>query len=623
MKNVLFVISDDLLQVTTKPELIDEFPNFKQFQQDATTYENAFVQVPHCGPSRMSFLTGRYNHNVGSAGYYLHVSDNNEKNNIGSNSVTKWAQSKGYTVFGTSKIYHFKQTNIDYIQNYNWVDTEIDRDNDKIPNDWAIKYYPQGNENKLTDWVAKENALTFIDNHNFANPLFMIIGFRKPHTKYITMDTSYTQLVTTEYFENLPNLTKVADYPRTYTQICDAFTNINKINNADSANTFTVNERSIPTLTNPASTAYINFVKEVRRAYVRTVKAVDQYFGEVLNKLKAINQYDNTVIVFTGDHGFSLGDHGRWCKRNLYESATKVPLMIKQLNSVDGGTVEKTVYPVVDLFRKTFELAGVTNSFQSQYRKNTEDVALTFLPICYDQTTLENNGCSDTNYDAIGVALRSQKWRYIRVLPYNNGIQWFAQPLSEELYEIETDPDNIYSVHEKYPFVLKRHVYLMYEEANACDRSFANLCVYENGQYQPDPVLLVTNAPTDMPSASPTTTPSASPTVFQTSNNPTTTPTETPTEIHATRSPSASPSNAPSESPTMLRTSAPTISPTPNTTTVEAGPIETPFIFPSHRITQSENSVLIQTLNMPLLAVSFFYLSILLLLRYRRKYNIN
>uniref|UniRef100_A0A7S2SN32 Sulfatase N-terminal domain-containing protein n=1 Tax=Mucochytrium quahogii TaxID=96639 RepID=A0A7S2SN32_9STRA len=83
-KSIVIVVADDLLDITGDDSLMREFPHIQEFQEHSTTYSNAFVSTPHCGPSRNAFLTGRYAHNIESKnrtgyyrtqnGYYLHIS---------------------------------------------------------------------------------------------------------------------------------------------------------------------------------------------------------------------------------------------------------------------------------------------------------------------------------------------------------------------------------------------------------------------------------------------------------------------------------------------------------------------------------------------------------------------
>ena len=68
---------------------------------------------------------------------------------------------------------------------------------------------------------------------------------------------------------------------------------------------------------------------ELRRAYYATVTFIDEMIGDVLNKLDEVGLRDDTVVVFTSDHGWQLGEHNEWAKQTNFELAVKIPTMIR------------------------------------------------------------------------------------------------------------------------------------------------------------------------------------------------------------------------------------------------------------------------------------------------------
>ncbi len=73
------------------------------------------------------------------------------------------------------------------------------------------------------------------------------------------------------------------------------------------------------------------------RAYLATLLSVDESVGRVYEALRASGQLDDTVIVFTSDNGFVLGEHGRVDKRTMYEDSIRVPLLVRYPRAGQGG----------------------------------------------------------------------------------------------------------------------------------------------------------------------------------------------------------------------------------------------------------------------------------------------
>jgi len=140
--------------------------------------------------------------------------------------------------------------------------------------------------------------------------------------------------------------------------------------------------------------------------------------GRVLKALNSSPHADNTIVVLWSDHGWSLGEKQRWAKRGLWETETRVPLVIAGTNIEGGRTCEQPA-GLIDLYPTLADLCGLSKPAHLEGHSlmpQLENVGTKRPPTI--TTFFENNH-----------AVRSRRWMYIR---YSTG--------DEELYDHESDP---------------------------------------------------------------------------------------------------------------------------------------------------------------------------------------
>lgn len=98
-------------------------------------------------------------------------------------------------------------------------------------------------------------------------------------------------------------------------------------------------------------------IRRARAGYFGMIRELDEYVGRVWNQVEKMGQLDNTVFVFTADHGEMLGAHGLWYKNNLYEEAAHIPLLIAGAGLSKGKQI-KTPVSHVDLVYTLLEWTG-------------------------------------------------------------------------------------------------------------------------------------------------------------------------------------------------------------------------------------------------------------------------
>lgn len=99
--------------------------------------------------------------------------------------------------------------------------------------------------------------------------------------------------------------------------------------------------------------------QQYMRDYLATVVSVDENIGRLLNYLEKQGELDNTIIIYTSDQGFFLGEHGWFDKRFMYEECQRMPLIVRYPKTISPGSVSKAIAMNVDFAPTFLDFAGV------------------------------------------------------------------------------------------------------------------------------------------------------------------------------------------------------------------------------------------------------------------------
>ena len=348
--NVLFIIADDLnCDLGIYGNNVVKTPNIDRLAQRGIVFENAHNQYPLCGPSRASFMTGMYTNQT-------KITENNMNLRNSVPDVTTLGQrfrQQGYQSVRIGKIFHYDNPSAigtsgnDDI--YSWDQTVNPYGRDKIEEYKINTLIPRryggtlswlaadGDDEEQTDGIGANEAIKKLDDFSKSNtPFFLAVGFFRPHTPFVAPK---------KYFDL---------YKREAIEI------------PESSNEY------LKTLPKPAAKSIraqksqLNLEKEVaqeiKEAYYATISFVDSQVGRVLDHLEASGLNENTIVVFTSDHGYHMGEHGHWQKQTLFENATRVPLIISMPYTVSTtAKAKRSMSPVelIDLYPTLMELTKI------------------------------------------------------------------------------------------------------------------------------------------------------------------------------------------------------------------------------------------------------------------------
>lgn len=417
--NILFIISDDLTAtaVSSYENKACFTPNIDKLASEGVMYTSAYCQFPVCGPSRASLMFGYYPHATGTFGY------TSGRENVGDRK--SWSQlfmDNGYKTMRVSKIYHMgvpihisegsngEDDSLSWNERYNSKGLEYlspgegelvqnNPDGTKPVKDGNVMTIvkAEGDDDSQPDGKTAAKAIQLIKANNpklSEKPFFLALGFVRPHVPFVAPK---------KYFE--PYSWQRMAFPISY--------------NDDWAD---MPKRAINYVTSVNAKMNPTQEKKAIAAYYASVSYMDAQVGRVLNALKEEGLEDNTIVIFTSDHGFHLAEHRFWMKVSLKEESVRVPLIIKMPGKKPA--VCNSFVELVDLYPTIAELAGLTPSKHIQGKSLAKTIDNPETEVRDMVFTVTQGGKS--------FLLRNRDWAF---MSYNED-----GSLGYELFDMQKDP---------------------------------------------------------------------------------------------------------------------------------------------------------------------------------------
>jgi arylsulfatase A-like enzyme len=297
-----------------------ETPNMDRLASEGVRFRNAFVTLPLCAPSRAAFLTGRYNHLNGVANNHTPFPEES----VTYASLLKSAEyATGYIGKWHMGRQRGKRPGFDYSASFvgqgRYVDCPFEINGVHTPTSGWV------------DDVSTDYAITFLEQHR-NEPFALVVGFKTCHGPFQPPERAAERFAG-GHARSVPNLDIRAIY---------------------SSGDERPPRRSRRAGRHGGGNSNINL------NYFRCISAADDNLGRLLDALDELDLADDTMVVFTSDNGYYLGEHGLGDKRSAYDESLRIPLLVRYPKQFLRTAAPKELVLSIDLAPTILDAAGVT-----------------------------------------------------------------------------------------------------------------------------------------------------------------------------------------------------------------------------------------------------------------------
>lgn len=335
--NILFIMSDDhaAQAISAYGSRINQTPNIDRLAKEGVKATNCFCTNSICTPSRASILTGQYSHKNG-------VLTLNEQLKPESRSVAKYLRETGYQTAMIGK-WHLgtEPQGFDH-----WR---------ILPGQGAYydpEFIEQTGRKKYTGYctdLITDFSLEWLDRRNQEQPFFLMCHHKAPHRAWDPAP-KYRNLFADKTIPEPTNLYEKLDgRPEALREL--------KMRVGEDTTKRDLKQDPPPGLSGDAlrKWAYQLYIKD----YLRCVQSVDDSVGRILDYLDNHNLRENTLVIYTSDQGFFLGEHGLYDKRLMYEESLRMPFLARYPRELKAGTVNDDILLNIDFAHTFMDFAGL------------------------------------------------------------------------------------------------------------------------------------------------------------------------------------------------------------------------------------------------------------------------
>ena len=421
--NILLIVSDDLTTcLGCYGDKVCRTPNLDRLAASGVRFTHAYCQYPVCVSSRASFMSGLYPNRLQPLGKLNAIgSYRNSRPDLADHpSIGGFLRRNGYYSARVSKIFHMgvpggieeggpggdDPDSWDRALNVLAPETRspgvlelLTPKRTHYGSNFARVIVPDEFQSTQADHMAATQAIAILEGRSRIpdEPFFLAVGFVRPHVPLVAPRRLFDQYPDDEM--KIPHVPEgdLDDVPE-------------EARRMQNMGRYFMNETQ---------------KRQAIGGYYASVTFMDEQVGRLLSALDRLGLRKNTVVVFTSDHGYNLGEHDCWQKLSLFEESARVPLLISAPGyQHTAGQASDNIVELIDLYPTFADFAGAL------------DGAPSILPGATIRPLLDEPARQDwtkdaytISYDGEGHSIRTPRWRYNH---------WASG--GEELYDHETDP---------------------------------------------------------------------------------------------------------------------------------------------------------------------------------------
>ena len=413
--NVVFILTDDqrwdTMGCAGHPFL--KTPHLDRLAAEGARFANCFCTTSLCSPSRASMLSGLYAHAHG-------VTNNFADYPNGLPSFPRQLQAAGYATAYIGKWHMNEESDerrpgFDFWASHKgqgkYLDTEFNLNGTRE----VLKgYYTTRVTDLAIDWMTQQRPQD--------KPFLLMLGHKAPHSPN-TPEPQYEHLFDNVKIEYPASAFALEGKPEWVRQRLATWHGI--------YGPLWGFRKEFPDARPEGVAAFAAFC----RAYYATIKSVDDSVGRIVDALRKSGQLDNTLILFVGDNGFFLGEHGMMDKRTMHEASIRVPLIARYPATVRAGSVVDRMVLNVDLAPSILDICGadpLPRVHGQSWKKLVSGDATGWRTAWFYAYNYEKQFPYTPNVRGV----RADDWKYIHY-PHGDG---GPDRHKAELYHLKSDP---------------------------------------------------------------------------------------------------------------------------------------------------------------------------------------
>ena len=412
--NILFIMSDDHAAhaMSCYSGRINVTPNLDRIANEGVRLDNCFCTNSICTPSRATILTGKYPHINGAITF----------NAMDPTHVT-FPQLLRYSGYYTAIIgkwhLHADPVGFDYWNVLPGQGSYFDPDFNEMGR-------PKKYEGYVTD-IITDLILETLENRPKDQPFCMLYHHKAPHDRFL-YDEKHAHLFADE---DIPEPENLFD---DYANRSEVLKESTQVIGSESPG-HTLYEEETGHISDPVERRKAQY-QVYMKSYLRCVASIDDNMGRVLDYLDENGLADNTIVIYTSDQGFFLGEHGWYDKRFMYEESLRMPFLMRFPGKIEAGDVDEHLMMNTDFAPTLLDYAGVKIPEDMQGRS--------FRGIVEGEEILDWREAMYYRYyyshfnTAAHWGLRTLKYKMIY---YHDSNEW-------ELFDLDKDPMEMVSVYD-------------------------------------------------------------------------------------------------------------------------------------------------------------------------------